>query len=161
MYLCGDSMLWSMGFALHVCTYLQSLPDVGKCCDWGSPPGDALQLSTRGHSYFTCGSYVHMACLLQNRVKSTIMSLSMLLPVWCSRPDISQGSSRSKAARAAVGEHLSSKLMMETWPVCLKLVLISTPSILLRRSLAFWSEQTWALTKHCCNLFVPVSIIMG
>ena len=134
---------------------------MGKSHGWCSPSRDALQLSTQGHGYFPYGAYVHMAFLLQNRVNSTVMSLGMLLPVWCPRTDVSQCCSRSKPARAVVGEHLSSKLMVERRPVCLKLVLIPTPSTLLRWDLASCSEQTWAFTKHCCNLFVPVFIILG
>lgn len=140
-------------------------PIDSSCCgqkSWlGFTSRGALQLSTQCYGYFPYGAYVRMAFLLQNRVNSTVMSLGMLLPVWCPRTDISQGCSRSKPARAAVGENLNSKLMVEMWTVCLKLVLIPTPSTLLRWHLASCSEQTWALTKHCCNLFVPVFIILG
>lgn len=94
-------------------------------------------------------------------VNSTAKSLGMLLPVCCPRTDRSQCCTRSKPARAAVGEHFSSKLTVEMRPVCLKLVSIPTLSTLLTRDLASCSEQTWALTKRCCNLFVPVFIILG
>lgn len=66
---------------------------------------------------------------LQNRVNSTILSLGMPLPVWCPRTGRNQYCSRSKPARAAGGEHLSSELMVEMLLICLKLVLIPTPSI--------------------------------
>lgn len=102
--------------AVHVCTHLQSLPAVGKIPGWGPPPQDALQLSTQGHGYFPYGAYVHMAFLLQNRLNSTVMSLGMLLPARRTR-DRSQCCYRSEPAKAAVGEHLSSKLTVEMWPV--------------------------------------------
>lgn len=102
-----------------------------------------------------------MAFLLQNRVNSTLMSLGMLVPVCCPRTDRSQCCTQSKPARAAVGEHLSSKLMVEMGPLCLKPVLIPALSTLLRQDLASCSEETWALTKRCCNLCVPAFIILG
>lgn len=164
--LCSCLFVWWLCVTVHgICfTCLHSpteSPGVGNSRGCVSPSRDALQLSSQGHGYFPYGAYVHMAFLLQNRVNSTVMSLGMLLPAWCPRTDVSKCCSRSKLARAAEGEHLNSELMVEMWPVRLKLVLIPAPSVLLRWDLASCSEQTWALTKCCCILFVSIFIILG
>lgn len=107
--------MWYVGFALHVCTHLRVFLLWARVVAGVQLPGMAtfhMEL---------------MAFLLQKRVNSTVMSLGMLLPVWCPRTDVNQCCSRSKPVKAAVGEHLSSKLMVEMWPVLSKAGLEPSP----------------------------------
>lgn len=98
------------------------------------------------YGFFPYGVCVLMAFFLQDRANSTTMSLGMLLPAQPPRTDISQCCYRSKPAKAAVGEHLSYKLIV----ACL-LSFIPTRSALLR-----WDMASVLGTHKALLQFIPV-----